>query len=110
MVADLELLEKRHAVASTLSGGMKRKLSCGIALVVGSPVVVLDEPTSGCDPSARRAIWDLLIKNKPGRTMLLSTHFMDEADVLGDRIAIMANGRVECVGSPMELKSRYGIG
>lgn len=110
MVADLELLEKRHAQAKTLSGGMKRKLSCGVALVGGSPVVILDEPTSGCDPSARRAIWDLLIKNKPGRTMLLSTHFMDEADVLGDRIAIMVNGRVECVGSPMELKSQYGIG
>jgi ATP-binding cassette subfamily A (ABC1) protein 3 len=110
MIADLELLNKRHAVANTLSGGMKRKLSCGIALVGGSPVVILDEPTSGCDPSARRAIWDLLIKNKPGRTMLLSTHFMDEADVLGDRIAIMVNGRVECVGSPMELKSQYGIG
>ena len=110
MVADLELLEKRHAQTKTLSGGMKRKLSCGLALVGGSPVVILDEPSSGCDPSARRAIWDLLIKNKPGRTMLLSTHFMDEADVLGDRIAIMVNGRVECVGSPMELKSQYGIG
>lgn len=97
-------------MAKTLSGGMKRKLSCGLALVGKAPVVILDEPTSGCDPSARRAIWDLLLKNKKGRTMLLSTHFMDEADVLSDRIAIMVHGNIECVGSPMALKAHYGIG
>ena len=70
---------------------MKRKLSTGIALVGGSKVVVLDEPTSGMDPSARRATWDLITKHKGGRTILLSTHFMDEADLLGDRIAIMSD-------------------
>ena len=110
MIADLQLLDKRHAKASTLSGGMKRKLSCGLALVGKAPVVILDEPTSGCDPSARRAIWDLLLKNKKGRTMLLSTHFMDEADVLSDRIAIMVHGQIECAGSPLALKAHYGIG
>lgn len=56
------------------------------------------------DPSARRALWDLLIKEKQGRTILLTTHFMDEADVLGDRIAIMAEGDLKCVGSPFFLK------
>eukprot|EP00039_Didymoeca_costata_P015168 m.253797 g.253797 ORF g.253797 m.253797 type:complete len:1742 (+) comp16164_c2_seq1:146-5371(+) len=110
MIADLQLLEKRHVRATSLSGGMKRKLSCGMALVGGSPVVILDEPTSGCDPSARRAIWDLLMKNKAGRTMLLSTHFMDEADILGDRIAIMVEGSVKCAGTSLSLKSHYGIG
>ncbi len=54
--------------------------------------MILDEPTSGMDPAARRATWDLLLKYKPGRTILLSTHFMDEADILGDRIAIMSEG------------------
>lgn len=106
----LELTDKRNAQSHTLSGGMKRKLSVGIALSGNSKVVLLDEPTSGMDPSARRALWDLLIKEKDNRTLLLSTHFMDEADVLGDRIAIMADGDLKCVGSPFFLKKRFGAG
>lgn len=71
-------------------------------------VVMLDEPTSGMDPSARRATWDLLQGEKRGRTILLTTHFMDEADLLGDRIAIMAGGELQCCGSPLFLKNKYG--
>lgn len=92
----------------TLSGGMKRKLSVGIALCGGSRVVFLDEPTSGMDPGARRLVWDLLQKERIGRTILLTTHFMEEADLLGDRIAIMANGVVQCCGSSLFLKRKYG--
>ncbi|XP_029725473.2 phospholipid-transporting ATPase ABCA3 isoform X1 [Aedes albopictus] len=106
----LELSDKKNAQSRTLSGGMKRKLSVGIALCGGSKVVLLDEPTSGMDPSARRALWDLLQKEKKNRTMLLSTHFMDEADVLGDRIAIMADGVLKTVGSPFFLKKTFGVG
>ncbi|XP_058837017.1 phospholipid-transporting ATPase ABCA3-like [Topomyia yanbarensis] len=106
----LELEDKRHAQSQTLSGGMKRRLAVGIALCGGSKVVLLDEPTSGMDPSARRALWDLLQREKRGRTMLLSTHFMDEADVLGDRIAIMAEGVLKTVGSPFFLKKTFGVG
>ncbi|XP_001662813.2 ATP-binding cassette sub-family A member 3 [Aedes aegypti] len=106
----LELLDKGNAQSQTLSGGMKRKLAVGIALCGGSKVVLLDEPTSGMDPSARRALWDLLQKEKKNRTMLLSTHFMDEADVLGDRIAIMADGVLKTVGSPFFLKKTFGVG
>jgi len=80
MVGDLGLVDKTMAQTKTLSGGQKRRLSCGIALIGGSSVVLLDEPTSGCDPKARRDIWDLLLRHKEGRTILLSTHFMDEAD------------------------------
>ncbi len=69
-------------------------------------MVILDEPTSGMDPYARRATWDLLIKHKQNKTILLTTHFMDEADLLGDRIAIMADGRLKCSGSSLFLKSR----
>ena len=76
MIEDLKLQDKRNTPSSSLSGGMKRKLSVGIALIGGSKIVVLDEPTSGIDPYARRAIWDLLTKHKEGRTMLLTTHFM----------------------------------
>lgn len=84
----LELEPKIDAMSSTLSGGMKRKLSVGVALCGGSKVVLCDEPSSGMDPAARRALWDLLQLEKKGRTILLSTHFMDEADILGDRIAM----------------------
>jgi ATP-binding cassette subfamily A (ABC1) protein 3 len=80
MIHDLALDDKTYAQTKTLSGGQKRRLSCGIALIGGSSVVLLDEPTSGCDPKARRDIWDLLLRHKKGRTILLSTHFMDEAD------------------------------
>ena len=71
---------------------------------------MLDEPTAGVDPYSRRAIWDLLIKYKQGRTIILTTHFMDEADLLGDRIAIINCGKLVCCGSSLFLKSLYGIG
>ncbi|KAL9700793.1 hypothetical protein quinque_004234 [Culex quinquefasciatus] len=106
----LELTDKANAQSRTLSGGMKRKLAVGMALCGGSKVVLLDEPTSGMDPSARRALWDLLQKEKSGRTVLLSTHFMDEADVLGDRIAILAEGSLKAVGTPFFLKKAFGAG
>ncbi|KAJ8964470.1 hypothetical protein NQ317_016593 [Molorchus minor] len=105
----LELEPKRNAKSQTLSGGMKRKLCVGIALCGNSKIVMLDEPTAGMDPSARRALWDLLQTQKR-RTMLLTTHFMDEADLLGDRIAIMAGGELQCCGSSFFLKKKYGAG
>ncbi|ODN05472.1 ATP-binding cassette sub-family A member 3, partial [Orchesella cincta] len=86
MITAMGLENKRHSQSQTLSGGMKRKLSVGIALVGGSQVVLLDEPTSGMDPGARRSTWDLITSEKKNRTIVLSTHFMDEADLLGDRI------------------------
>ncbi|XP_036162828.1 ATP-binding cassette sub-family A member 2 isoform X2 [Myotis myotis] len=110
MIADLELSNKRHSLVQTLSGGMKRKLSVAIAFVGGSRAIILDEPTAGVDPYARRAIWDLILKYKPGRTILLSTHHMDEADLLGDRIAIISHGKLKCCGSPLFLKGAYGDG
>ena len=72
-------------------------------------LVILDEPTSGMDPEARRQTWDILQSQRAGRTMILSTHFMDEADVLGDRIAILADGQLQCCGSSMFLKNIYGV-
>ncbi|KAK7086049.1 ATP-binding cassette sub- A member 3 [Halocaridina rubra] len=110
MVEKLKLEDKVDAMAKTLSGGMKRKLSVGIALCAGSHVVFFDEPTSGMDPGARRLIWDLLQEERSGRTILLTTHFMEEADLLGDRIAIMANGVIQCCGSSLFLKKKYGTG
>lgn len=71
---------------------------------------MLDEPTSGMDPASRRATWDLLQQQRSNRTILLTTHFMDEADLLGDRIAIMAKGELQCCGSSLFLKRKYGMG
>ncbi|KAB0383198.1 hypothetical protein FD755_005115 [Muntiacus reevesi] len=110
MLHVLGLEEKRDSRSKFLSGGMRRKLSIGIALIAGSKVLMLDEPTSGVDAISRRAIWDLLQQHKSDRTILLTTHFMDEADLLGDRIAIMAKGELQCCGSSLFLKEKYGAG
>ncbi|XP_073763802.1 phospholipid-transporting ATPase ABCA1 isoform X1 [Danio rerio] len=110
MIKDVGLPHKRKDLAKNLSGGMQRKLSVAIAFVGGSNVVILDEPTAGVDPYARRGIWELLLKYKQGRTIILSTHHMDEADILGDRVAIISHGRVQCCGSSLFLKKTYGRG
>ncbi|XP_019618294.1 PREDICTED: ATP-binding cassette sub-family A member 1-like [Branchiostoma belcheri] len=110
MVKDVGLPNKRHEISKNLSGGMKRKLSVAIAFVANSHTVILDEPTAGVDPYSRRGIWDLLIKYKKGRTIILTTHHMDEADLLGDRIGIISQGKLRCCGSSLFLKSRYGNG
>uniref|UniRef100_A0A3Q2G6Z0 ABC transporter domain-containing protein n=1 Tax=Cyprinodon variegatus TaxID=28743 RepID=A0A3Q2G6Z0_CYPVA len=110
MIEDVGLPHKRKELAKNLSGGMQRKLSVAIAFVGGSKIVILDEPTAGVDPYARRGIWDLLLKYKQGRTIILSTHHMDEADILGDRIAIIAQGKMRCCGSSLFLKKCFGSG
>ncbi|XP_034035958.1 phospholipid-transporting ATPase ABCA1 [Thalassophryne amazonica] len=110
LLDDVGLLHKRHEQTKNLSGGMQRKLSVAIAFVGGSKVVVLDEPTAGVDPYSRRGIWDLLLKYRKDRTIILSTHYMDEAELLGDRIAIISQGKLCCCGSPLFLKSRMGSG
>ncbi|TKC51481.1 hypothetical protein EI555_020019, partial [Monodon monoceros] len=110
MLHILSLEDKGDSRSRFLSGGMRRKLSIGIALIAGSKVLMLDEPTSGMDAISRRAIWDLLQQHKSDHTILLTTHFMDEADLLGDRIAIMAKGELQCCGSSLFLKQKYGAG
>ncbi|RLN46989.1 hypothetical protein BBJ29_006669 [Phytophthora kernoviae] len=109
-VKEVGLTEKRHVFAGALSGGMKRKLSVAICLLGDSSLVFLDEPTSGMDPYSRRSTWEILLNNRANRVMVLTTHFMDEADILGDRIAIMAEGQLRCCGSSLFLKNRYGAG
>ncbi|KDO21257.1 hypothetical protein SPRG_13556 [Saprolegnia parasitica CBS 223.65] len=109
-LSEVDLVDKANDKVKALSGGMKRKLSVGIALLGNSSVVFLDEPTSGMDPYSRRSVWELLLRNRSKRIMILTTHYMEEADVLGDRIAIMANGALQCVGSALFLKNRFGAG
>eukprot|EP00736_Rhodelphis_marinus_P014162 Rmarinus@m.10137 len=110
MMCAVGLEASRNVFSSALSGGMKRKLCCGMALIGGSRLVFLDEPTSGMDPYSRRAIWSLFREHKTNRTLVLTTHFMDEADLLADRIAIMDGGQLRTCGSSLFLKSRFGVG
>jgi ATP-binding cassette subfamily A (ABC1) protein 3 len=79
-------------------------------MIGNSKIILLDEPSSGMDTTARRILWEMLKKNKNGKIIILTTHYMDEADILGDRIAIMAEGDVQCIGSSLFLKNRYGVG
>ena len=95
---------------SHLSGGMKRKLSLGIALSGNSKFLILDEPSSGVDAKSRRELWKILEKYKFGRTMLVSTHYMDEAEALSDKICIMVKGKLKYTGSCTDLKINRGRG
>jgi ABC-type multidrug transport system ATPase subunit len=100
---------KEHALSMTLSGGQKRKLSVAIALLNNSPIVLLDEPSSGMDVAAQRDLWKLIQSSKKNRVVLLTTHSMEEAEI-GDRIAILAHSRLQCVGTSHYLKNAYGVG
>ncbi|XP_049732054.1 phospholipid-transporting ATPase ABCA7 isoform X6 [Elephas maximus indicus] len=110
LLGDVGLIPKRWTQTRHLSGGMQRKLSVAIAFVGGSHVVILDEPTAGVDPASRRNIWELLLKYRKGRTLILSTHHLDEAELLGDRVAVVTGGRLCCCGSPLFLRRHLGSG
>lgn len=107
---EVDLLPHKDKYSSYLSGGQKRKLCLAMALIGDSPIVLLDEPTSGMDLTARRNMWDMLKNNKSSRIVILTTHYMQEADILADRIAILSNGKLRCCGSSLYLKGRYGVG
>mmetsp|Transcript_17002 Transcript_17002/g.34417 ORF Transcript_17002/g.34417 Transcript_17002/m.34417 type:complete len:1751 (-) Transcript_17002:590-5842(-) len=110
MIELVGLTEKIHVQTHALSGGQKRKLSISMALIGNSDLVFLDEPTSGVDPYSRRSMWEVIRRAKQGRVVVLTTHFMDEADTLGDRIGIMEHGKLACCGSSLHLKNVYGVG
>ncbi|HEY5662082.1 MAG TPA: ABC transporter ATP-binding protein [Gaiellaceae bacterium] len=96
--------EKRDARLKTLSGGQKRRLDLGVALVGDPDLVFLDEPTTGFDPAARRAAWDMIRSLRSlGKTILLTTHYLDEAEQLADRVAVMRGGHIVREGAPSEL-------
>ncbi|CAH6779324.1 phospholipid-transporting ATPase ABCA7 [Phodopus roborovskii] len=110
LIRDVGLIPKRDTQTRHLSGGMQRKLSVAIAFVGGSRVVILDEPTAGVDPASRRGIWELLLKYREDRTLILSTHHLDEAELLGDRVVMVASGTLCCCGSPLFLRRHLGCG
>jgi ABC-2 type transport system ATP-binding protein len=110
VIAQVQLGEKRDARVGGLSGGQKQRLALACALVGDPDFLFLDEPTTGLDPQARRQLWELIEAFKlAGRTILLTTHYMDEAEQLCDRIAIMDHGKVIAEGTPRELIASIGI-
>jgi ABC-2 type transport system ATP-binding protein len=106
----VQLEEKRRARVGALSGGQKQRLALACALVGDPDLLFLDEPTTGLDPQARRQLWDLIEEFKrAGRTILLTTHYMDEAERLCERVAIMDHGKIIALGSPRELVASIGV-
>ena len=106
VIALVGLVEKRDARVKTLSGGQKRRLDLGVALVGDPDLVFLDEPTTGFDPAARRAAWEMIRSLRSlGKTVLLTTHYLDEAEQLADRVAVMREGLIVTIGTPRELTS-----
>ena len=110
VIALVQLEEKQKSRVGTLSGGQKQRLALACALVGDPDLLFLDEPTTGLDPQARRQLWDLIEQFKlDGRTILLTTHYMDEAERLCDRVAIMDRGKMIALGTPRELIASIGV-
>jgi ABC-2 type transport system ATP-binding protein len=109
VIAQVGLTEKANAYVGKLSGGQKQRLAIACALVGNPDLLFLDEPTTGLDPQSRRQLWDILRRlREEGRTVLITTHYMDEAEKLCDRVAVVDHGKVIALGTPAELIARLG--
>jgi ABC-2 type transport system ATP-binding protein len=111
LLARVELTEKRNALIGQLSGGQAQRFSIIAALVNDPEVVFLDEPTTGLDPQARRSVWEVIRGlADEGRTVILTTHYMEEAETLADRVAIIDHGKIVATDAPMNLMEQHGSG
>jgi ABC-2 type transport system ATP-binding protein len=111
LLAGVELADRAHSLLGTLSGGQQQRVALAAALVNDPEVVFLDEPTTGLDPQARRALWALVQSLRDrGKTIVLTTHYMEEAEVLCDRVAIMEAGRIVAIDTPAQLVIQHGGG
>ncbi|XP_055264689.1 ATP-binding cassette sub-family A member 10 isoform X3 [Moschus berezovskii] len=110
VMLELDMHNIQDVIAGDLSGGQKRKLTFGIAILGDPQVLLLDEPTVGLDPFSRHLVWNFLKERKTNHTILFSTQFMDEADILADRKVFLSNGKLRCAGSSSFLKRKWGIG
>lgn len=110
LIEACDLSKKKSGLSKSLSGGQKRKLQMAMMFAGGSAVCCVDEVSSGVDPLSRRKLWDILLAERGRRSIILTTHFLDEADLLADRISILSKGRLRAVGSSVELKDKLGSG
>ena len=105
---DFRIEDIQDIITRNLSAGQRRKLSIAIAIIGGSEVIFLDEPSSGMDITSRRNLWEILKRCTENKIIILTTHYMEEASVLGNRIGIMSEGKLKCTGSPLFLIERFG--
>jgi ABC-2 type transport system ATP-binding protein len=111
IIKEVTLDDSRNVIFENLSGGQKQKVGLALALVNSPELLFLDEPTTGLDPQARRTMWDVIRSLKrQGRSILLTTHYLEEAQLLADEVAIMNKGKIIAAGSPEDLINRYGSG
>ena len=112
LLKDLFLTDKSDTVVANLSGGMKRRLNLALAVIHEPEIVLLDEPSEGLDPQSRRVLWNYIrsLRDKDGKTVILTTHLMDEADRLSDRVAIIDHGQLLKLDTPKNLKKEVGEG
>ena len=109
-LCSVQLENAQNRYAGGFSGGMKRRLSMANALVGRPQIIFMDEPSTGLDPASKHKLWDVITAAKGSKSMILTTHSMEEADVLCDRIGIMAAGELQCIGRSHKLKQRFGKG
>jgi len=109
ILREVDLEQKKNDKVLSLSGGQKRKLCVAIAIIGDPKYIFLDEPTTGLDPLSRRKIWELLTNKRKGRTIFLTTHYMDEADILADRKLILSHGKIRCLGTSLYLKNHFNM-
>jgi ABC-type multidrug transport system ATPase subunit len=107
---EVNLVAQGNAEVRTYSGGMKRRLSILLSTIGNPQIIFLDEPTTGLDPVNKRFIWKMIHKMKKERGVILTTHSMEEADFLSDRVGVIVEGNFKCIGTPLELKQIYGSG
>ena len=113
LIEEINLLPFKNKIAGTLSGGNKRKLSVAIALICNPPIILLDEPSTGMDPEARRFMWGVIHRvslNQKKSTIIMTTHSMEEAETLCKRIGILVDGQFKCLSTSDEIKEKYGYG
>jgi ABC-type multidrug transport system ATPase subunit len=107
---NLAMPNLKNRGAAGFSGGMQRRLSVANSIIGNPSVVYMDEPSTGLDPASRRQLWDVISKAKRDKSVILTTHSMEEADVLCDQLGIMSGGRLLCLGPAYDLKRRFGKG
>lgn len=110
LLTSVGLIHVKDARVMNFSGGMKRRLSVAISSIGNPRIIFMDEPTTGMDPVSRRDVWNLIQRLKRNKVIVLTTHAMEEADILSDRLAIICDGKLKCVGTPLYLKNTYGDG
>ena len=98
---EVGLLESANLAVGKYSGGMRRRMSVALSTIGDPRVILMDEPTTGLDPVSRRQVWDLIQSLKQGRVLIMTTHAMEEAELLSDKLAVLSNGSVGCVGTPL---------